>query len=298
MSTAIPVVDMCSGTGEFSAALQTTIQAATVLVSLSDADSSSRAYLQGRFPAATIYAYCRCQDIPDAAVVAIGAPCQDLSYAGRRAGATAGSGTRSALIHDCIAAAIDARALLIAAENVPGGYSTYQAIADQLNRIGYRAAVVRGGAWEVGAPHRRQRVMLVATRRAWRLRPVRARRTAPPNGLIPTPTASAHTGAGRHGRAGGMNLQTWAAVTDSPSPATLLRAWQQVTCSAAPPHRDDRGRLNPAFAEWMMGLPPAETLSRTARIRLAGNAVVGRQAALMLTRGLEQLDATDRKGLS
>ena len=47
----------------------------------------------------------------------------------------------------------------------------------------------------------------------------------------------------------------------------------------------------------MMGLPPAETLSRTARIRLAGNAVVGRQAALMLTRGLEQLDATDRKEL-
>ena len=45
------------------------------------------------------------------------------------------------------------------------------------------------------------------------------------------------------------------------------------------------------------GPPPAETLSRTTRIRLAGNAVVGRQAALMLTRGLEQLDATDRKEL-
>ena len=44
--------------------------------------------------------------------------------------------------------------------------------------------------------------------------------------------------------------------------------------------------------------PPAETLSRTARIRLAGNAVVARQAAIMLTRGLEQLDATDRKELS
>lgn len=59
-----------------------------------------------------------------------------------------------------------------------------------------------------------------------------------------------------------------------------------------------RGRLHPAFAEWTMGLPPAETLSRTARIRLAGNAVIARQAALMLTRGLEQLDATDRKELS
>lgn len=296
MSVAIPVADMCSGTGEFSAALRATIRAATVLTSLSDADSSSRAYLRGRFPTATIYADCRDQKIPDAAAVVIGAPCQDLSYAGRRAGAAAGSGTRSALIHDCVAAAINAHAILIAAENVPGGRSTYQAIADHLNRIGYRAAVVRGGAWEVGAPHRRQRIMLVATRRAWRLRPVRARRTAPPNELIPTPTASAHTGPGRRGRAGGMNLQTWAAVTDSP-PAPLLHAWQQVTRTPAPPHRDDRGRLLPAFAEWMMGLPQAETLSRTARIRLAGNAVVARQAALMLTRGLEQLDATSRKEL-
>lgn len=297
MSTAIPVADMCSGTGELSAALRATIRAATVLTSLSDADSRSRAYLQRRFPTAAVYADCRDQNLPDAAAVAIGAPCQDLSYAGRRAGATAGSGTRSALIHDCVAAAVNARATLIAAENVPGGYGTYQAIADHLNRIGYRATVARAGAWEVGAPHRRQRIMLVATRRTWRLHPVAARRTAPPNGLIPTPTAAAHSGPGSRGRAGGMNLQTWAAVTDSP-PAPLLRAWQRVTHAPAPPHRDDRGRLRPAFAEWMMGLPTAEALSRTARIRLAGNAVVARQAALMLTRGLEQLDATDRKELS
>lgn len=286
---------MCSGTGELCAALQATLRTATVLTSLSDTNPSSRAYLQGRFPTAAIYADCRDQSIPDAAAVTIGAPCQDLSYAGRRAGAAAGSGTRSALIHDCIDAAIDAHATLIAAENVPGGRSTYQAIADHLNRIGYRATVVPGGAWEVGAPHRRQRIMLVATRRAWRLRPVSACRTAPPVGLIPTPTASAHTGPGRQGRAGGMNLQTWAAAAAPPAP--LLRTWQRVTRTPAPPHRDDHGRLHPAFAEWMMGLPPAEALSRTARIRLAGNAVVARQAALMLARGLEQLDATDRKEL-
>lgn len=297
MTAATPIADMCSGTGELSIALQDTLLTPTVLTSLSDVDSRSRAYMQGRFPTAAIYADCRDQGIPDAAVVAIGAPCQDLSYAGTHAGAAPGTGTRSALIHDCVAAAIDAHALLIAAENVPGGYGTYQAIADRLNRIGYRATVARGSAWEVGAPHRRQRIMLVATRRAWRLRHVGASRTAPPAGLIPTPTASAHTGPGRQGRAGGMNLQTWAAVTDAP-PAPLLHAWQQATRTPAPPHRDGRKRLHPAFAEWMMGLPPAEALSRTARIRLAGNAVIARQAALMLTRGLRQLDAINRKGLS
>ena len=44
-----------------------------------------------------------------------------------------------------------------------------------------------------------------------------------------------------------MNLQTWASVTDTPAP--LLRAWQRATHTPAPPHRDDHGRLNPAFAD-------------------------------------------------
>ena len=92
MSAAIPVADMCSGTGELSAALRTAIRDATALTSLSDADPNSRTYLHDRFPTAAIYADCRDQSIPDAA------------------------------------------------------------IADHLNRIGYRAAVARGGAWEVGAP--------------------------------------------------------------------------------------------------------------------------------------------------
>ena len=297
MAAATAIADMCSGTGELSAALQATLQAPTTLTSLSDAAASSRKYLLQRFPAATTYADCRDQNIPDGAIVTIGAPCQDLSYAGTRAGAAPGSGTRSALIHDCIAAAISARASLIAAENVPGGYDTYRDLADHLNRTGYRATVTRGGAWEVGAPHRRQRIMLVATKRTWRLHPVAICRTAPPKGLLPTPTASAHTGPGRQGRSGGMNLQTWAATTETP-PAPLLHTWRRVVRTPAPPHRDDRGRLCADFVEWMMGLPPAETLSRTARIRLAGNAVVGRQAALMLARGLEQLDAIDRKELS
>lgn len=45
---------------------------------------------------------------------------------------------------------------------------------------------------------------------------------------------------------------------------------------------------NAAFVEWLMGLPSdnASDLSRCARIRLDGNAVVGLQARLMLQRGL------------
>lgn len=74
MSAAIPVADMCSGTGERPAALQATIQAPTALTSLSDTDPGSRTYLQDRFPTAITYADCRDQNIPDAAAVTIGAP--------------------------------------------------------------------------------------------------------------------------------------------------------------------------------------------------------------------------------
>lgn len=287
----IPVVDMCSGTGELSTAAQGTLLAPTGLASLSDSDSRAREYLAARRPGVDLYNDCRDQDVPAGAIVTIGAPCQDLSYAGARAGAAAGSGTRSALIHDCIAAAVTGRASLIVAENVPGGRDTYENIAGQLHDNGYKATVVTGGAWEVGAPHRRHRIMLVATKRAWRVHPVNATRTAPPRQLLPTPTASSSTGPGRQGRAGGMNLQTWASATNEP-PLPLLYTWGQITGSTPPPHRDDRGRLNARFVEWMMGLPAAGNLPRRARIRLAGNAVVGRQAGLMLVRALVQLNST------
>lgn len=287
----IPVVDMCSGTGELSAATQGTLLAPTGLASLSDSDSRAREYLAARWPSADLYDDCRDQDVPDGAIVTIGAPCQDLSYAGGRSGAAAGAGTRSALIHDCIAAAVTGRASLIVAENVPGGRDTYENIAGQLRADGYKATVATGGAWEVGAPHRRQRIMLVATKHAWQLRPVSAVRDAPPRQLLPTPTASSCTGPGRQGRAGGMNLQTWADTTNEP-PLPLLYAWGQITGHTPPSHRDDQGRLNARFAEWMMGLPAAGNLSRRARIRLAGNAVVGRQAALMLARALAHLNST------
>lgn len=286
----IPVADMCSGTGELSAATQGALLAPTGLASLSDSDSRAREYLASRWPDADLYDDCRDQDVPDGAIVTIGAPCQDLSYAGVRAGAAAGSGTRSALIHDCIAAAVTGRASLIVAENVPGGHDTYENIAAQLRADGYRAAVVSGGAWEVGAPHRRQRIMLVATKHAWQLRPINATRTAPPRQLLPTPTASSATGPGRQGRAGGMNLQT-RVDTISELPLPLLHTWGQIIGTPPPPCKDDRGRLNARFVEWMMALPAADSLSRQARIRLAGNAVVGRQAALMLARALAQLNS-------
>ena len=63
--------------------------------------------------------------------------------------------------------------------------------------------------------------------------------------------------------------------------------------------KDDQGRLSATFVEWLMGLPTdnAAGLSRTARIRLAGNAVVRLQVRLMLQRGLLAVGNINLKGV-
>lgn len=57
--------------------------------------------------------------------------------------------------------------------------------------------------------------------------------------------------------------------------APAILRWERLTRSAPRP-TDDRGRLNPAFTEWMMGFPDGwtEGESRTQRLKMLGNAVV------------------------
>jgi DNA (cytosine-5)-methyltransferase 1 len=65
--------------------------------------------------------------------------------------------------------------------------------------------------------------------------------------------------------------------------------WEQVTgFTAPPPTIDGRSgkRLNPAFAEWMMGMPGWVTdvpgVSHTQALKMIGNAVCPQQAALAM----------------
>jgi hypothetical protein len=64
-----------------------------------------------------------------------------------------------------------------------------------------------------------------------------------------------------------------------------VRRWEAIH-GPAPAPRDDRGRLNPALPEWMLGYPagwvtdPALGLPRTAQLRVLGNAVQPQVAEL------------------
>ena len=294
-----PIIDMFSGTGELARAVADGLNEFTGFQSFSDNYGPARKYLKARFRNVEIPSDFRDQDVPEGSIVAIGAPCQDLSVAGRHAGAERGSGTRSSLIHEALDMAVTGGADLIVAENVPGGHRTYLDLARWLEtEHDYQTTVSSAGAWEVGALHRRERIMLVAARRCFEPRRIKVVRKVAPRHMVPSPTASSSTGPGRSGRGGGPNLQTWVHEGNRPSPldSTL---WTNATGLPEPRLKDDEGRLNAAFVEWLMGLPSAHAvgLSRTARIRLAGNAVVRLQARLMLQRGLLAVGNINLKGI-
>ena len=294
-----PIIDMFSGTGELARAVADGLNEFTGFQSFSDNYGPARKYLKARFRNVEIPSDFRDQDVPEGSIVAIGAPCQDLSVAGRHAGAERGSGTRSSLIHEALDMAVTGGADLIVAENAPGGHRTYLDLARWLEtEHDYQTTVSSAGAWEVGALHRRERIMLVAARRCFEPRHIKVVRKVAPRHMVPSPTASSSTGPGRSGRGGGPNLQTWVHEGNRPSPldSTL---WTNATGLPEPRLKDDEGRLNAAFVEWLMGLPSAHAvgLSRTASIRLAGNAVVRLQARLMLQRGLLAVGNINLKGI-
>lgn len=290
-----PIIDMFSGTGELARAVSAGLEEPARPVSFSDSYGPARKYLCTRFSLGVQVARdFRDQDVPEGSIVTLGTPCQDLSVAGKHAGAERESGTRSSLIHEALDMAVTGGADLIVAENVPSGHRTYLNLARWLEtEHGYRTTVSSGGAWEVGAPHRRERIMLVAARRHFESRRIEVIRQVAPPGLLPTPTASSATGPGRSGRGGGANLQTRIHEGPDPDPARII-TWARTIGEMHPYLKDDEGRLNASFVEWIMGLPTdnAAKLSRTARIRLAGSAVVGLQARLMLQRGLTAINDT------
>lgn len=299
---------MFSGTGELARAVVAGLNEPICFRSFSDNYGPARKYLKHRFPGMEVHKDFHDQTVSEGSIVTIGVPCQDLSVAGKRAGAERGSGTRSSLIHEALDMAVTGGADLIVAENVPGGHRTYLDLARQLSEEpGYRTTVSSGGAWEVGAPHRRERIMLVAARRRFEPRRIDVVRQIAPAGLLPTPSAvdrawgltseqwddvkrryrEKHRNGNGHGETTASVLSRGLEIEE----IRLIQTWETVTGVYAPP----TGQIC-RFMHWMMGLPhrglDALGLSVSAQRRLAGNAVVRLQARLMLQRGLTAINNT------
>lgn len=100
--------------------------------------------------------------LPKIDVLTGGFPCQDISNAGKRAGI---EGSRSGLWTHCVKAVRDLRPRIALFENVAAlTQRGLDSVLCDLAAIGYDAEFHCIPASAVGAPHRRDRIVIIATR--------------------------------------------------------------------------------------------------------------------------------------
>lgn len=266
-------------------------------------------------------------DVEPVDVLSAGSPCQDLSTAGRRAGMT--EGTRSNLWVQVREAVNVLRPRFVVWENVRGAYSASAAsdleqqpgrVGDEhtgpvlraLGRVlgdmadrGYDAQWCGVRASDVGAPHQRFRVFLLAypasvgrderrTEPEWQQGRLGA--TRDPESVADTDHAGLERRPANPERAHKQPAGPGSVAVQWGDYEPAIRRWEAIT-SPAPDPVDERGRLNPEFASWMMGLPPGwitdvPGVTRTEALRMAGNGVVPQQAISALTHMINTMETT------
>lgn len=264
---------------------------------VSEIDPHAARVLRQRFPCSPNLGDMRSIDWSSASGVDVlmgGTPCQDLSVAGRRAGMS--ENTRSGLWSYMYLAAEELRPDVVIWENVSGartssggrGIPALGRVVTDLAGLGYGVVWDSVRASDVGAPHCRQRVFVMAFR---------------PTSADALRILLDRAGGARYGRPESSD-------PDSPSHDPMLgeygvrlRLWESLTGLPMPkpeeesPHGMGR-RLSARFVEWMMGLPGGwvtaiRSIPRSAQIRILGNGVVPRQGSLAIhglaRRGLEVL---------
>lgn len=93
-------------------------------------------------------------------LICFGSPCQDVSSAGKRLGL---SGPKSRLFYECARVVGELGPEWVVVENVASGASRWvDAVRQELEHQGYASLPVMVGAADCGAPHRRDRVFIVA----------------------------------------------------------------------------------------------------------------------------------------
>ena len=176
-------------------------------------------------------------------VITGGSPCQDMSVAGKRAGMI--DGTRSGLWSYQADAVAALRPKAVVWENVRGARTAKAAMPDgtvgtalqrvtgDLEALGYEVRSTLVKASDVGAPHQRARVFLLATQPGYTLPTVTDGYPALElaSQLQPTPTASESTGPGDHGT-GAPNLRTVVSLLPTPVVNDMGAAYTPETWDA------------------------------------------------------------------
>ena len=107
--------------------------------------------------------------VPDFDLFTYSSPCQDFSQAGKQAGGTEGSGTRSSLLWECRRAILAKKPKYLLMENVAALVSQkfirlFNAWQLELESYGYRNFAKVLNAKDYGVPQNRERIFLVSIR--------------------------------------------------------------------------------------------------------------------------------------
>lgn len=229
------------------------------------------------------------ESVPRVDILTGGYPCQPFSHAGRREGTDDDRHlwphVREAIRH--------LRPHLIFLENVAGHRSLgLDRVLGDLAEDGWDTEWCSLRASDVGAPHHRERLFILAYPRGER--PQAERLTRRPETPVPWDHDRVALLAGldraadigrelrlRWGDVGGRIL-TWAILHGAPPPVVVDQADPHpVFGDRFPEHK---ATLNPAFSEWMMGLPEGHVtgvpgLSRADMLKMIGNGVCPQQGA-------------------
>lgn len=159
------VLSLFSGSGAHDLGLE---RAGMRTVAFCESDPWCRAVLAKHWPGVPCFPDVRRlsgSDVPGPVdLVTGGFPCQDISVAGKGEGL---GGERSGLWFEYLRIVSELRPSWVLAENVPALRSRgFDVVAAGLEAEGYAVWPVVVGAWAVGAPHRRERVWIVARRLA------------------------------------------------------------------------------------------------------------------------------------
>ena len=253
-------------------------------------------------------------------VLTVGFPCQEISAAGQRKGIT--EGTRSGVWIDVVRGIRVLRPQLVIVENVAalrwrnGGL--HRVLGD-LAEAGYDTVWRSVRASDIGAPHRRERVFLLAWPAAANATSTRRRQPRPrrphPAPCPRSPGESARrrqrdvcTRPPNHTRAQVDTVVRSSRTRIFPTRSTPSRwrdyswaiaNWESVTGRRTPhptvPGRHGGPVLAPAFVEHLMGVPPGWVtelpLSRVDQLRILGNGVVPLQAAFAVEMLLDDFHA-------
>jgi DNA (cytosine-5)-methyltransferase 1 len=248
-------------------------------------------------------------DVEPVDVITGGYPCQPFSHAGNRKG-------KNDVRHlwpnvlDAIRAIRPRYAIL---ENVSGHLTLgFADVLADLAEIGWDAEWGTLRASDVGAPHRRERIFIIAHTNSERsqgtdigLDLAKGRRDARRHAAkgvdaitADTDSSSSETRTGRQGRGDTGRFQPveCGGSVDWGKYAPAIRRWELTLNRNAPDPvvmRNDKRRLNPQFVEWMMGLPDGwvtgHGLSAAKELKMLGNGVVPQQAHAAITQLLERI---------